>query len=351
MPEICVIGGNRYFGRHLIRRLQAAGARVTVVNRGSAPPPPGTDHVIADRDDEEALGRALGARTFDAVVDQVCYTPLQAAVARRVFAGRTARYVMTSTMEVYDPATFSSPGSSAAFSVPAPVPVPAPAPVPVPESVVDPVRWPVRWDLPWASSKDLSRLLGEATAYAEGKRQAEAVFARDAVFPFVSVRSAHVLGGGPRDFTGRLRHYVDRVTAGRPVSAHREPAPTSFVHHEEIAAFLHWTATRPGLTGPVNAASHGALTVTDLCEAIATATGSPAPSYRAVRDGEPASPFSFDRSYAMSNARAAGLGFAFTEVSDWLAGAVTETAAEIAAEIAVEAAVEVASAGTHGRRA
>ena len=36
------------------------------------------------------------------VVDQVCYTPRQAAIARRVFTGRTARYVMTSTVEVYE---------------------------------------------------------------------------------------------------------------------------------------------------------------------------------------------------------------------------------------------------------
>ncbi|TMR08998.1 NAD-dependent epimerase/dehydratase family protein [Nonomuraea turkmeniaca] len=319
MPQICVIGGNRYFGRHLIGLFQDAGAHVTVVNRGSAPQPPGTDHVIADRDDEEALTRALGTRTFDAVVDQVCYTPVQAAVARRVFTGRTARYVMTSTMEVYDPATCASPRP--------------PAATPVPESTVDPAGRPVTWDLPWRSSAALTRLVGEATAYAEGKRQAEAVFSRDPVFPFVSVRSAHVLGGGPRDFTGRLRHYVARITAGRPVAVHRDPARTSFVHHEEIAAFLHWTATRSDFTGPVNAASHGAFTVTDLCEAIAAATASPSPVYRTVPEGEPASPFSFDRPYAMSTARATALGFSLTKVTDWLPSAVAETTAEISQEV------------------
>lgn len=315
MPQICVIGGSRYFGRHLIRLLQGAGAHVTVVNRGSAPPPPGTDHVIADRDDEEALGRALGTRSFDSVVDQVCYTPFQAATSRRVFAGRTARYVMTSTMEVYDPATSSSLRPA--------------APAPVPETTVNPAHWPVRWDLPWRSSAALSRLIGEASAYAEGKRQAEAVFSRDPVFPFVSVRSAHVLGGGSHDFTGRLSHYVERVTAGRPVAVHRHPAPTSFVHYEEIAAFLHWTATRSDVTGPVNAASHGHLTVTDLCAAVAAATASATPAYRIVADGGPASPFSFDRPYAVSNARATALGFSFTKVTDWLANAVTDTAADI----------------------
>ncbi|RSN04917.1 reductase [Nonomuraea sp. WAC 01424] len=310
MPQICVIGGSRYFGRHLIRLLQDDGHHVTVVNRGSAAPPAGADHVVADRADAAALTRALAGRTFDAVVDQVCYTPLHADVARRVFAGRTARYVMTSTMEVYDPAT--SP-----FLLP-------PAATPVREETVEAASWPVDPDLPWRSPEALSRLLGEAGSYAEGKRQAEAVFARDPVFPFVAVRSAHVLGGGAADFTGRLRHYVDRVRAGLPVAVHRDPAPTSFVHHEEIAAFLHWTATRSVATGALNAASHGALTVTGLCTAIAAATDAPAPAYRVVTGGEPASPFSFDRPYAIDNGRATALGFPFTEVAGWLPRAVAD---------------------------
>jgi hypothetical protein len=100
--DVLVIGGSRYFGKRLIARLLAAGDRVTVLNRGSSAPPAGVVHLIADRDDEDALRAALGPRTFDVVVDQVCYTPRQAAIARRVFTGRTGRYVMTSTVEVYE---------------------------------------------------------------------------------------------------------------------------------------------------------------------------------------------------------------------------------------------------------
>ncbi|MEV4397266.1 NAD-dependent epimerase/dehydratase family protein [Nonomuraea sp. NPDC049607] len=309
MRQICVIGGNRYFGRRLIRLLLDGGDHVTVVNRGSAAPPSGAEHVVADRADAAALARALAGRTFDAVVDQVCYTPLHADVARHVFAGRAARYVMTSTMEVYDPATSPS--------------LRSPAVAPVVEEVVEAASWPVDPGLPWGSPDELSRLLGEAGAYAEGKRQAEAVFARDPAFPFVAVRSAHVLGGGDADFTGRLRHYVDRVRAGLPVAVHRDPAPTSFVHHAEIAAFLHWTATGTDVTGALNAASHGSPTVTGLCAEIAAVTGSPVPAYRVVDGGEPASPFSFDRSYALDNGRAAALGFPFTDVTTWLPEAVT----------------------------
>ena len=88
--EVLVIGGSRYFGKRLTARLLAAGDRVTVLNRGSAAPPPGAVHLVADRDDESALNKALGSRTFDVVVDQVCYTPRQAAVAHASSPGAPA---------------------------------------------------------------------------------------------------------------------------------------------------------------------------------------------------------------------------------------------------------------------
>ncbi|MFE9635567.1 NAD-dependent epimerase/dehydratase family protein [Streptomyces sp. NPDC006463] len=301
MQKILVIGGSRYFGKTLVTRVRDAGHAVTVVNRGSSAPPAGVGHLVADREDEDGLRAALGRRAFDVVVDQVCYTPRQAAVARRVFAGRTGRYVMTSTMEVYDPATLPGP--------------PAGGRVPVAEEALDPVRAPLA---PRAGG------LGPAHAYAEGKRRAEAVFLREPAFPYVSVRTAHVLGGGRQDFTGRLAHYVERIAAGVPVDVHEAPYATSFIHHEEIADLLHWAAGQ-SFTGPLNAASHGAMDVTALCEAVGARLGR-RPRYRVVGESAAASPFSFDRAYAMDNGRAAALGFGFGRVADWLPGAVAEAA-------------------------
>ncbi|MFF3862727.1 NAD-dependent epimerase/dehydratase family protein [Streptomyces sp. NPDC002209] len=289
MQKILVIGGSRYFGKHLVTLLRDAGDEVTVLNRGSAAPPPGVGRLVADRDDAAQLLDALGSRTFDTVVDQVCYTPRQAAVARRVFAGRTARYVMTSTMEVYDPAP------------------------PTPE----------------------------ARAYAEGKRQAEAVLRGagegdgpegGSPFGFAAVRTAHVLGGGREEFTGRLAHYVGRIAAGAPVDVHAAPQATSFIHHREIARFLQWTAGQ-SFTGAVDAASHGALDVLGLCGLVADRVGRPA-RHRIVEQGAPASPFSFDRAYALDNSRAVGLGFGFGRVADWLPGAIAEELAEQLGEAA-----------------
>ncbi|WP_331767034.1 reductase [Embleya sp. NBC_00896] len=314
MRETCVIGGSRYFGRRLVELLRDGGDRVTVVNRGSVAPPPGVEQLIADRDDAAALDAALGGRDFDVVLDQVCYTPAQAAVARTVFAERTGRYVMTSTMEVYDPAT------SDAIA-------PARAGEPVVEERVDPTAWPVDAAL-WRDPERAARSLTPEAHYAEGKRQAEAVFSADPVFPYVSVRSAHVLGGGARDFTGRLAYYTERIADRRPVDVHRDPMPTSFVDCDEIADFLHWVAGAD-FVGPVNACAHGEFTVTDLCELVAARVGVD-PVYRVVDDVR-ASPYSFDRYYAMDNGRAERLGFTFHDGTTRLRAAIAAAVARTGA--------------------
>lgn len=293
--EILVIGGNRYVGKRLVARLLAAGDRVTVLNRGSSPPPPGAAQLVADRDDESSLRGALGSRVFDVVVDQVCYTPRQAATARRVFAGRTGRYVMTSTVEVYEYE------DSIAL---------------VREDAVDPATVSVDLELPWDEPEFRD------SHYGEGKRQAESVFAADPAFPFTAVRVAHVLGGAD-DFTGRLAHYADRIRDGKPVAVPVDNQPATYIHVEEIADFLAW-AVGQDFTGPVNAASHGLLGTQDLCEAVSAHLSQGRTVLRPVEVGE-VSPFSFTHAYGMDNSRATRLGFTFDDVRRWLPGAVAET--------------------------
>ncbi|MEU2158979.1 NAD-dependent epimerase/dehydratase family protein [Streptomyces sp. NPDC019396] len=301
--DVCVIGGNRYFGKRLIQRLLDAGVRVTVINRGSCAPPEGAEHLVADRDDESALTAALGDRSFDAVVDQVCYTPRQAEIARRVFAGRTGRYVMTSTVEVYEHQ------DSAGL---------------IREETVDPRTVAVDLALPWDDTD-----FREAH-YGEGKRQAEAVFAAGPVFPYVAVRVAHVLGGAD-DFTGRIDHYAERIRAGEPIAVPAVNRTATYVYVEEIAAFLDWVL-RADFTGPVNAAAHGRLGTDDICAALTGSIGGTARFEVVGGDGE-LSPFSFTRSYGMDNSRAEQLGFRFGDSREWLARAIAETAGAHAAEV------------------
>ncbi|MFI1659287.1 NAD-dependent epimerase/dehydratase family protein [Streptomyces sp. NPDC020472] len=292
--DVLVIGGNRYFGKRLIALLRESGHRITVLNRGSSPAPEGIEQLVADRDDENALASVLAGRSFDVVVDQVCYTPRQAEIARRVFATRTRRYVMTSTVEVYEYEDSAEP---------------------VAESALDLASVAVDTDLPWEDPEFLE------AHYGEGKRQAEAVFAAGTPFAWASVRVAHVLGGAD-DFTGRLDHYARRIRAGEPIAVPVVNHPATYVYVEEIAAFLAWAAGAD-FTGPVNAHSASPLTTADLCAEIEKLVGGRT-VFREVEVGE-VSPFSFARSYAMSNSRASSLGYSFTDSGEWLAKAVSET--------------------------
>ena len=267
--RFCVIGGSRYFGRRVVDLLLESGADVTVVNRGSTTPPPGARHVVADRDAGAALAAALGDLAFDAVIDQVCYRPEQAETAVRVFAGRTSRYVMTSTIEVYD--------------------------------------------------------TGAADDYGRDKLAAERVFeaaGASGAFAFAAVRSGHVLGGGTAEFTGRLQHYVDAIRADEPIAVHEQNHPTSFIEPETIASVLVWAAWH-NFTGPIDAATAPNLDVRQFAGLVGEALGR-TPRFRTVAPGETVSPFAMDRAYAMDNGRAVDLGFAFPATTDWLPRAVTE---------------------------
>jgi hypothetical protein len=99
--------------------------------------------------------------------------------------------------------------------------------------------------------------------------------------------------------------------------------PATYVHVEEIARFLAWAAGED-FTGPVNAASSGALSTEELCAAVAAHVPGGRAEFRPVEVGE-VSPFSFRRFYGMDNARAARLGFTFSEARQWLPRAVAET--------------------------
>ncbi|MFD3659412.1 NAD-dependent epimerase/dehydratase family protein [Streptomyces sp. NPDC058659] len=294
--DILVIGGNRYFGKRLIALLRESGHRITVLNRGSSAAPAGIEQLVADRDDEAALESVLAGRSFDVVVDQVCYTPRQAEIALRVFAARTGRYVMTSTVEVYE---YEDSASG----------------VPVAESALDLAAVAVDTGLAWEDPEFREE------NYGEGKRQAEAVFAAGSPFAWTSVRVGHVLGGAD-DFTGRLDHYVRRVRAGEPIAVPVVNRPATYVYVEEIAAFLAWTVEAE-FTGPVNAHSHGPLTTADLCAEIEKQVGGRT-VFREVEVGE-VSPFSFARSYGMDNSRATTLGYSFGHSAEWLPRAIAET--------------------------
>ncbi|MFJ6380720.1 NAD-dependent epimerase/dehydratase family protein [Kitasatospora sp. NPDC092039] len=302
MADICVIGGTRYFGKLLVRRLLAAGHRVTLITRGRTPDPFGDSvrRLRADVNRPGELAEAVAGERFDAVVHQMCYTPNAAVEACEAFGDRAGKLVLTSTIEVYNKDTFRGPVAAPEFGPLAR------------EEELDPAGYPYDLTLPWQDDDYL-----EAN-YGEGKRQAEAAVTDRARVPVVLARVAHVLAE-EGDFTGRYRFHVDRIRDGRPVVAHARPGRTSLVRAEDAAGFLAWAAVNE-VTGAVNVASPDTADVYDVVASVEGATGLKA---QVIEKEDPAgdpdlSPFSCPADFAMSADRAASLGYRFTPIAEWL---------------------------------
>ncbi|MGZ5200507.1 MAG: NAD-dependent epimerase/dehydratase family protein [Telluria sp.] len=295
--NILVIGGTRFFGKLLVQLLLMAGHKVTVATRGYAPDPFGDriTRVRVDRRSELAMRAAFRDAQYDIVFDQMCYSPLDAAIAVRTFAGKVARYVMTSTIDIYR----GLPGGRFA------------------EGDLDVQLQPVDAGYPW---HDPARA---AESYVPGKLQAEAYLYRDGSLPLVTARLGHVLGG-QGDFTGRLAYYVDLVRSGAPLRYTDESAATSFMAPQEAARFLAWAGTKT-FTGPVNGACDGTLSAYDLYRKAALLLDA---KPRAVKTqtgqaGE-LSPFDYPVPLALDTSRATALGYRFGQVEEWLDDAILQ---------------------------
>jgi len=285
-----VIGGTRFFGKLLVQRLLRAGHRVTVATRGYAPDPFGSriERVRVDRRNEHAMRNAFRDAQFDVVYDQMCYSPLDAAISTRVFAGKVGRYIMTSTIDAYR-------GLACAGR-------------PLREADLAVQAQRIDTAYPWHDPQRATE------SYVAGKVQAEAYLVRDGSLPLVTVRLAHVLGG-PEDFTGRLAYYVDLVRQGGLLRYANAAAKVSFMEAAGAADFLAW-AGAGDFTGPINAAAEEPLSAFDLHARVARVLDESAHRVQVSQAG--GSPFDFAQPLVLDTTRARALGYRFGHTDEWL---------------------------------
>jgi hypothetical protein len=230
---------------------------------------------------------------YDIVYDQMCYSPLDAAISARVFAGKVKRYIMASTIDVYRPLL----GSQDA---------------PFAESAIQVLAQPIDTRYPWHDPA----LACES--YVMGKLQAEAYFYRDGSLPVVSVRLGHVLAGA-EDFTGRLAHYVDLVRMQSPLRYSNAAAASSFMSAQSAADFLVWAGAQQ-FKGAVNAACDGALSAFDIYQRVGMALDEPVKAIPLARPAQPGelSPFDLPSQLMADTSRATQLGYRFGHSDEWL---------------------------------
>jgi nucleoside-diphosphate-sugar epimerase len=227
---------------------------------------------------------------YDLVYDQMCYSPGDAAIAVERFGGRVGRYLMTSTIETYE----ALHGQVLR---------------PYLEADLELAAEPVDAKLPWTDP------VFAETHYGRGKRQAEAVLARQGTdLPWASLRVGHVLGG-PEDFTGRLARHVERVWRGEPLHHAATAGPSSFIDVPGVVDFMLWAGVQD-FRGPVNVAADGLLSAPLLQQRIARRLGR-----EALARPQPApGPTEFDYAapHVMDSGRARALGWTFGHSDAWL---------------------------------
>lgn len=101
--KILIIGGTRNIGHQLVHALIERGHPVTVLNRGITPDdlPEAVERLRADRSNPSALAKALGGRTFDAVIDNALYKGDEAQAIVQLLKGKTGHYLFLSTGQIY----------------------------------------------------------------------------------------------------------------------------------------------------------------------------------------------------------------------------------------------------------
>jgi 2'-hydroxyisoflavone reductase len=98
--RLLVLGGTRFVGRAVVDAALAAGAEVTLFNRGQTAPAlyPHLETVLGDRTADLS---ALTGRRFDVVIDCAGYEPTVVARSAHALTDAVDRYVFVSSVSVY----------------------------------------------------------------------------------------------------------------------------------------------------------------------------------------------------------------------------------------------------------
>jgi nucleoside-diphosphate-sugar epimerase len=234
--RLLVLGGTHFLGRHVATAALARGHEVATFTRGvSGPPPDGARALHGDRDDPDALPKALDGWTPELVVDTSCQTRAAARNAAAVLA-RVQGYAFVSSLNAYR-------------NWP-------PGPV-----------GPEDGEPTWTTDED---------DYGPIKAEAERVLGAALGDRFLTARAGLI--AGPHDPVHRLGWWLDRISRGGRVVVPADgfDQPVSLVDARDLADWLVGSAEL-GRSGAVNATGPvGMTTLGGLLEVCRDVTGSDA---------------------------------------------------------------------------
>ncbi|MBE5108131.1 NAD-dependent epimerase/dehydratase family protein [Bacillus thuringiensis] len=274
LKKVLVLGGTRFFGKHLVKSLLQDGQEVTIATRGVTEDSFGNavKRLIVDREDGRLLRERLEGKSYDIVYDNLCYSSNAAKVVCEVLKGKTKKYIMTSSMAVYEPAL----------------------------GLLEENFNPYEYAITYGDRKDFT--------YSEGKRLAEAVLFQHATFPVVAVRFPVVIG--ENDYTKRLHFYVEHIAKQEAIVVDHIDGELSLIHEKEAGEFLAWCGME-NIEGPINACSNGVVSTVEVIRFIEENTGMKA---LIQGEGDNIAPYNEVTNCTLHNGKARELGFSFREL-------------------------------------
>jgi len=102
--NVLIIGGTGLISTGIIKHLLRRGASVTMFNRGQRENRlDGPVQVVSgDRNDRAAMEQCVaGGKTWDVVIDMICFDPKQAEAAIEIFAHKCRQFIFCSTVCTY----------------------------------------------------------------------------------------------------------------------------------------------------------------------------------------------------------------------------------------------------------
>lgn len=277
--KILVVGGTRFFGIPMIKKLLANGHDVTIATRGNAGNPfhDHTKQIIMNRLEYESVKQALQGKQYDVIIDKIAYCSND--VKNLLENVNCDKYIQMSSCAVYSKDH---------------------------ENIREDEFIPENEGLVWKDRDE---------DYPEGKRQAEraALYYLD---PSQCVFVRYPVVMGPNDYTGRLKFYVDHIQTRKPLYVDDLDHAMAYIHEEEAGEFIAHLFNKD-ISGPVNGSSLGMISPGEIISyiekrsgknAVLENSGDPAP-YNGSSDN-----ISYDLSKALST------DFQFSNIEDWIFG-------------------------------
>ncbi|MGF1499416.1 MAG: NAD-dependent epimerase/dehydratase family protein [Elainellaceae cyanobacterium] len=235
--RILVMGGTRFIGVYLTKRLVAAGHEVVLFNRGNRPAPvEGVEQIQGDRTDPDQLKSALAGQQFDAIFDNNGRTLGDTQPLVEILSDRLQHFVYVSSAGVY------------------------------------------------LKSDQMPHKEGDAVDPKSrhwGKFDTEEYLKAQQV-PFTAVRPVYIYG--PQNYNDIEAWFFDRIVRDRPL-----PIPgngmhlTQMGHVDDLAAAMVAVLGNPNAVGQIyNISGDRAVTFDGLARACAVAAGKSADSLQIV---------------------------------------------------------------------